>query len=75
MGNTGFKKGGFTTKDLVLPAADAEGGLKLRDLAAEAPHCSCVLESMSGVSGLFFLLILKRLFFVVVVLLPLGVMS
>lgn len=50
MGNTGFKKGGFTTKDLVLPAADAEGGLKLRDLAAEAPTApvssSPCLESM-----------------------------
>lgn len=39
---------------LVLPAADAEGGLNTRDLGAEAPHCSCILESMSGVSGLFF---------------------
>lgn len=55
MGNTGFKKGGFTTKGLVLPAADAEGGLNMRDLGAKAPHCSCILKSMSGVSGLFFL--------------------
>lgn len=49
-----FKKGDFTTKGLVLPAADAEGGLNMRDLGAEAPRCSCILESMSGVSGLCF---------------------
>lgn len=65
-----FKKGGFTTKGLVLPAADAEGGLNMRDLGAEAPRCSCILESMSGVSGLFFffLYILKRLFFLLLLL-------
>lgn len=55
MGNTGFKKGGFTTKGLVLPAADAEGGPNMWDLGVKAPHCSCILKSMSGVSGLFFL--------------------
>lgn len=67
MGNTGFKKGGFTTKGLVSPAADAEGDLHTRDLGAEAPCCSCVLKSMSGVSVFFFFClfryILKRLFF------------
>jgi len=64
MGNTGFKKGGFTTKGLVSPAADAEGGLNTGDLGAKAPHCSCILESVSGVSGLgSFFTFLKRLFF------------
>lgn len=48
-----LKKGGFTTKGLVLPAAGAEGGLNMRAQGAEAPHCSCILESVSGVSALF----------------------
>lgn len=70
MGNTGFKKGGFTTKDSVLPAADAEGGLELRDLAAKAPHCSLSLSpcleslvfSLNFKTRFFFLLLLWSFF-------------